>query len=48
MPTGDPPCKSWLFKDVLNGIYTGNEPHGVVEHVLPRGVVDLTTGELLI
>ena len=32
MPMGNLPCKSWLFKDVLNGIKAGNEPRGVIEH----------------
>ena len=36
LPTGDLPCKSWLFKDVLNGIHAGNEPRGVMEHILPQ------------
>ena len=35
LPTRDLPCKSWLFKKVLNGIHVGNESCGTVEHILP-------------
>ena len=32
----DLPYKSWLLKDVLNGIHARNELRGEIEHILPQ------------
>jgi len=34
LPSGDPSCESWLFKDVLNRVHLGYQLGGMAQHVL--------------